>query len=684
MKRFIKLSLVYVSTILIFGWSCTTKETKPIGINLEYMDLSVDPAQDFFRFVNGKWLDSTEIPANEGRWGSFNELRKKNNKIVLTVLKKAASNDKYAKGTDQRKVAEFYDVGMDSLLAEARGIEPIKPWYTKIDAITSLNELQSVLEEMHIIGFNAFYGGAVEGDLKDSDINALYLAAGGLGLPNRDYYTKEDGKSRELREKYVKHIARMLRLSSDKEVSFDAIAKSIFDIEYKLALASLTPVEKRDIPRLYNPMTIAQLDESVPSINWGSYFQNLGIDSLEYTIVTEPKFMVEFNNVINNTPIEDIKWYLKWQTINLAAPYLNHEIVAANFDFYGKEIAGVEEMKPRWERVLREVNGALGEALGKLYVDEVFPPEAKETAKEMCNDILTAFGHRIDALDWMSDTTKEKAHEKLAKFTIKIGYPDKWKDYSDLKVKTEGDSYSYFSNVLNSAIFNHYDDVKKVGKPVDKSEWEMYPQTVNAYYNPINNEIVFPAAILQPPFYDYRADAAINYGGIGAVIGHEVSHGFDDQGSRFDANGNMENWWTGGDKSRFDERSKKLVAQFNSYEPLDSLHVQGDFTLGENIGDLGGVNVAYDALQLYFERHDKPGEIDGFTQEQRFFISWATIWRIKYRDEFLRTQVMSDPHSPGMYRAVGPLVNLETFYAAFDVKEGDAMWKPEEERVKIW
>lgn len=675
--------MIFAALALIIT-SCSNSSKPVATLDISNLDTTVNPANDFFRYVNGTWYDKTEIPADEGAWGSFAELSKDNRATVLSILQKAAASDEYAEGTDQRKAADFYAVGMDSVLAEERGTEPLKPWLEKIDGINSIENLQAVLAEMHVVGFTGFFGLDVMGDLKNSTMNALYLFPNAFGLPNSDYYTKQDSSSVQLREKYIKHIARMLAFIEKPSEDVSAHAQSVYDIEHQMALKKLTPIEERNIPIQYNKMDIEELSSLTPSVDWKAYLTNNQIDNVDTLIVTEPKFMKEVEVVLNKTPLNDIKEYLKWHLIDRAAGYLNNEIVQANFDFYGKELSGSKAMRPRWERVLGVTNGSLGEALGKLYVDEVFPPEAKQQAEEMVSDLILAFGNRIDKLTWMSDSTKKAAHHKLDKITVKVGYPNKWKDYSTLKVENNGDTYSYFGNRLNAAYFEHLEAINKIGKPVDKEEWNMNPQTVNAYYNPINNEIVFPAAILQPPFFYYNADPAINFGAIGAVIGHEMSHGFDDQGCRFDADGNMVNWWTDKDKANFNARSKKLIDQFNAYEVLPGLFVQGELTLGENIGDLGGINTAYDGLQKYFETHEKPGLIDGYTQEQRFFLSWGTIWREKVRDKSVRTRIMTDPHSPGKFRANGPLQNMQTFYSAFDVKKGDSMWKPDSLRVKIW
>ena len=662
----------------------TDENTMPPALDVRFMDQTADPKQDFYRFANGNWLDKTEIPSDEGRWGGFGELAKKNNKLVLSIMEKAAENPEFVDGSDERKAIDFFSVGMDSLLAENVGRSAISRWIQKIDAISSKQEIQPLIAEMHTSGYSAFHDGiAVFPHLKKSTLNALYLGSGGIGLPNRDYYTKEDQESKEIRTKYVAHIERMFGLCLENG-NYGTDAKNIMALENRLALASLTPTEQRNLPALYNPMTVADIQAIAPQLDWALYFQNLGIANPDTMIVTEPKFLTEVGYILAETNLATLKSYLKWNVIQTASNFMNNEIVQANFDFYGKVIRGTEQMKPRWERVLGSTNRVMGEAIGKVYVAETFPPEAKANAEEMVANLIRAFESRIQKLEWMSAETKEQALKKLSKLTVKIGYPDEWKDYSGLKVENAGESYSYLGNMENAWKFEFGESLKDLGQPVDKKEWGMSPQTVNAYFNPLNNEIVFPAAILQPPFYNYKADAAMNYGGMGAVIGHEISHGFDDQGSRFDPEGNMVNWWTEEDQQQFESRTSQLVAQFDSYQPLDSVFVQGRLTLGENIGDLGGLNAAYDALQLYYQNHDRPDLIDGFTQEQRFFISWATIWRTKYRDETLRTQILTDPHSPGMYRAIGPLVNMELFFNAFDIKEGDKLWKPEAERVIIW
>ena len=654
------------------------------GLVIANMDTSVRAQDDFFRYVNGTWLDNTEIPADQSSWGSFNELREENNKMVLKVIEDAASSDKYAAGSDQKKAADFYAVGMDSLLAENKKFEPLKEVFDMIDHIENADDLQNFMVYQTKISANAFFGFSVFPNLSDSKVNAAYIGQDGLGLPDSDYYLKTDEKSVDIQNKYKTHIAKMLVLYGVDEESATAKAEKIYDLEYRMAKVSMNATEQRNIEAQNNPMSIAQIKALSPSVNWDTYLANLGVTDTDTLIVMQPLFIGEMSKIINDGDVQTWKDYLTWNILNNFAGVLHHDAVATDFDFYGKTLQGTDENRPRWKRTLSATNGALGEAIGKLYVDAVFPPEAKATAREMVDNILVAMENRINSLDWMTEETKIKALEKLHTFNVKIGYPDKWKDYSSLVVKRGTEDASYASNVMAVRIWNYEDALSKLHKPVDRTEWGMNPQTVNAYYNPMNNEIVFPAAILQPPFFDFKADAAVNYGGMGAVIGHEISHGFDDKGSQFDKDGNFTNWWSEVDLEAFTERGKKLVDQFNAYEPLDSLFINGELTLGENIGDLGGLNLAYDGLQMYLAVHPSTENIDGFTPNQRFFLSWATIWRTKFRDEALRTQILTDPHSPGNYRAFAPLTNIDAFYTAFDIQEGDGMYVKEEDRVKIW
>jgi putative endopeptidase len=660
-----------------------TKLPEGVGINVSYMDTTVKPADDFFRFVNGGWMAKNDIPSDLGAFGSFTELREENQNILLEILRKAGESGAYKDGSDQRKAADFYDVGMDSLMAERAGAAVLKPYMDRIEAIRTKKDVQEYLEQDVLQGGDAFFSLGVYPDLKRSDRMIAYVTSGGIGLPERDYYLKTDDKSKEVRTKYVEHLANLFVLSGASRSQAKKNAETVLNLETRLASKMLSKEDSRDPYKSYFPKSVAELQRLAPAVDWKDYLSSLKID-LDTLVVTEPAFLAEYDNILNDTKIADINTYLKAGLLRTAAQYLNHEFVAESFNFNSKYLTGVEQMRPRWKRVMSTTNNLVGEAIGQLYVDETFPPEAKKKAMEMVENIKLAFGDRIKQLDWMSDSTKQMALKKLSTFNVKIGYPDKWIDYSGLEVSKDPEEASYFGNVVNANRFESKRQLAKLGKPVDREEWAMTPQTVNAYYNPLFNEIVFPAAILQPPFYDYRADEAVNYGGIGAVIGHEISHGFDDQGAKFDAQGNLKNWFTQEDLSSFEEKGKSLAQQFDEYQPLPGVFVQGQFTLGENIGDLGGITAGYEGLQRFYREHGKPGLIDGFTPEQRFFISWATIWRIKYRDEALRTQVLTDPHSPGMFRANGPLSNFTPFYEAFGVSEGNKMFRPESERVKIW
>ena len=534
------------------------------------------------------------------------------------------------------------------------------------------------------IGVDApYFGMSAFADLNNSSINAAYVGPGGLGLPGRDYYLDQDDKSKENRANYIAYITKILQYIGVSEADAAAVkANRILEMETTLASPRLTKVERRDIRNLNNPMPVSALSAMTPTVNWEKFIKDSGVKTrLDTVIVTQPKYMAALNDFFKTTSVEDLKTLMTWSTLNGSAGYLTTTLEKERWEFYSKKLRGQMAMRPADERALGTVNNTVGEAIGQLYVEAKFPPEAKEKAKNMIANVIEAFQARIEKLDWMSPETKLKAIEKLDKFTVKIAYPDEWKDYSDLEIK-EGNSYA--ENMLAVSKWSMEENISEIGQPVDKKEWGMSPQTVNAYFNPLNNEIVFPAAILQPPFYNYLADDAVNYGGIGAVIGHEISHAFDDSGARFDANGNVNNWWTDADLEEFEKRGKLLAEQYSAIEVLDSVHINGAFTLGENIGDLGGVLGAYDGLQLHFEKNGRPENIDGFTPEQRFFMSWATVWRTLIREDALRTQIKTDPHSPGTTRAIQPLKNVDAFYEAFDIQEGDGMYLKPEERVRIW
>jgi putative endopeptidase len=601
---------------------------------------------------------------------------------MLNILAKAKESGKYAPETDQAKALMIYESKLDSVARDKAGIEPLKPTLEKIAAMNSMEDFQKLMAEEAVAVSQPFLGLAAFSNPNNSAINSAYITPGGLGLPDRDFYTNTDPASVKIREQYVDHITRMLQFLGDSEEAARKQAETILAFETKLATPRLDKVASRDFRNFNNPRSITELQKMLPQIQWEQAFEQMDINKqLDTVIVMQPKYMETLKQMFSKPDFDTWRTVMRWSTLNNSAGMLTTEIEKANFDFYATTLNGTKKQKPADERALATVNGSVGEALGKLYVDEMFPPEAKAKAESMIENVIAAYKDRINALEWMSDSTKVKAIEKLNKFTVKVGYPDKWKDYSSMEVKPGN---TYYDNMVAVQTWNLKDNLEKIDEPVDRTEWGMSPQTVNAYFNPFNNEIVFPAAILQPPFYDYKADEAVNYGGIGAVIGHEISHAFDDSGSRFDANGNLVNWWTETDLKNFTERGNKLAEQYSNVEVLDSVFINGHFTLGENIGDLGGVLGAYDGLQRFYKENGRPDNIDGLTPEQRFFMSWATVWRTKSRDEALRNQVKTDPHSPGMVRATQPLLNIDAFYEAFDIKEGDPMYLAPEDRVRIW
>ena len=683
--KFTFLSKTLCAAIFLSYAFQSNAQKKVPGIDLSLMDTSVSPKNDFFNFVNGTWLKNTEIPADKTRWGSFDELRQNTDKDALEILKDAANNPKYNSNTDQGKAINMYKVAMDTVARDKQGIKPLLPYLARIDAVKNITDLQKLMMQEEAKGGGVgFFGVGIGADDKNSNRNVVTLGVGSLGLPDRDYYLSDDADSKEKREKYLLHIARMLEFLGENPEQAMKNAAKVLALEIQMSRPRLDRVERRDARKQYNPTSISDLQKMIPIFKWKNYFEGVGFKALDTVIVSQPRYMEALQTIFANNKVADWKAYMRWMLVRGSASQLSTKMESANWEFYGKTLTGALKQRPRHEKALQVVNGTVGEALGKLYVEKKFPAEAKEKAFKMIRNVMRAYQNRINNLVWMSDETKTKAIEKLNGLTIKIGYPDKWEDYSALIVKSPEEGGSYFLNAKNIAEWNWKKELEKQGKPVDKTQWGMSPQTVNAYYNPSYNEIVFPAAILQPPFYNYLADEAVNYGGIGAVIGHEISHGFDDEGSRFNAEGNLVDWWTEADLNQFTALGTALADQYSALEPLPGIHVDGKFTLGENIGDLGGINAAYDGLQLYIRENGNPGLIDGYTPEQRLFISWATIWRSKMRDEALKNQVKTDPHSPGMYRAYVPLLNLDTFYDAFNIKIGDGMYFEPNKRVKIW
>ena len=644
------------------------------------MDTSVKPQDDFFMYANGGWIKKTEIPPEYSRWGSFNQLIEQNNDALHKIAEKAAKTPANPKtAPDLQKVGDYYGSGMDEKAIEAARTKPLQDEFNRIDAMKDRNDVLKEIAHIHTFGGNVFFGFGSGQDDKDSTREIAQAGQGGLGLPDRDYYTKTDDASKKLRDQYVDHVTKMLTLLGEPATKAADDAKKILALETSLAQASRTRVELRDPQKNYNKMTQSELQALTPDWNWADYFKEINLTEPGDINVRQPDFFKAGNTTFTSTPIDDWKAYLRWHLINATAPELSKDFVNENFNFKETTLRGTKQIKPRWKRVVTSTDGEIGEALGKLYVADNFPPEAKARALELVNNLKEALADRIKTLEWMDEPTKQEALKKLAAFTVKIGYPDKWRDYSLLKI----DRGPFVLNTIRAETFESNRELQKIGKPVDRTEWGMTPPTVNAYYNPNMNEIVFPAGILQPPFFYAKADDAMNYGGIGAVIGHEMTHGFDDQGRQFDASGNLRDWWSADSAAKFKERSQAIVTQYSEYEPLPGLHVNGELTQGENIADLGGVKLAYAALQKAQAGKPQP-KIDGYTPEQRFFLSFAQIWRSKQRDEDLKLRLNTDPHSPAHYRANGPLSNLSEFAKAFNIPDNSPMVRPPEKRVNIW
>ncbi len=680
-KLFQKLSLGLI-IITMFGFinlQCSTPKSDGHGFDLKGMDTTANPAQNFYEYAVGNWVKNNPVPDEYSYWGSFTILAENNYKVLKEILEKAAKNKTAKKGSNIQKIGDFFSTGMDSIKIEELGIKPIEKELKKIASIKSRNDLIGAIAWAQKLDGSPVFNIYAAVNAKNSKEYIATLSQSGLGLPDRNYYLKKDKRSVETRKKYVDYVTNTFALLGYSKAEAEKNAKTVMKIETKLAKASMSRVERRDPYKTYNKMSIAKIKRLAPNLNWNNYFTYLGISAPNYINVAQPKFFKAVNKMIKRVPIKDWKVYLTWNFINRSAPYLNSSFEIANFDFYGKYLRGAKIQPERWKRVMRAINTYLGEALGQIYVKKTFPPEAKARAAKIVANLKTAMKSRIENLDWMSEVTKKQALHKLASFTVKIGYPDKWRDYSKLSI----DRKSYIGDVLKGRVFAFKRNMNKLGKPVDKTEWGMTPQTVNAYYSPTKNEIVFPAAILQPPFFNQKADDAINYGAMGAVIGHEITHGFDDQGRKFNADGNLKDWWTKEDGERFDKRAQKIYDQFDSYIPIDSLHINGKLTAGENIADLGGLTVAFTAFKNT-EEFKKNEKLDGFTPTQRFFLGWAQVWENNMRPQALRLRIKTNPHSPGKYRVLGPLSNMPVFWKAFNVKPGDKMRMPKDKVVKIW
>jgi putative endopeptidase len=646
------------------------------GLLIEYMDMDVRPGDDFNLFVNGAWVKNTEIPADKSSYGIGYILHEESQERVKTIIEEAAAGD-FAQDSDEQKVGDLYASYMDIETRNKLGATPLDPELEKIDALNNHEELAVYLAEANRLGIGTPFALAQYVDFKDPNTYMMYTWQSGLGLPDRDFYFLEDDKSIEIRGAYVEHVATMFDLAGYDDGA--TAADMIMALETRMAAEHMKKEQTRDMVALYNKVPTGELNELMPNFAWDAFLAEAGIADIDGVVVTQLDYMKALDGIIQNTSLDDWKIYLKWSALNAFANLLNDEIVQQNFNFYSGTLRGVEEQLPLWRRAVNTVNANLGEVVGKVYVFRHFPPEAKAKMLKLVDNLVKAYEVSIKELDWMGEETRAQALDKLSKFTPKIGYPDEWKDYSMLKIERD----DLVGNLHRSATFVYEQNIARQGGPVDRSEWNMTPQTVNAYYNPPLNEIVFPAAILQPPYFDLNAEDAVNYGGIGATIGHEIGHGFDDAGSSFDGDGVLRNWWTDEDKEEFKVRTENLVEQYSEFAPFDDLNVNGEFTLGENIGDLGGLAIALLAYEISLDGKEAP-VMDGYTGTQRVFLGYGLSWRSKMRDEAMRNLINTDPHAPAKYRVNGVVRNIPEFYEAFDIAETDTLYLPPEERVKIW
>ncbi|MBO9615271.1 MAG: M13 family metallopeptidase [Dyadobacter sp.] len=653
-----------------------TDTTKVPGFDVSSLDSTAKACDDFDAYANGGWKKKNPIPGTESRWGAFGILDKENKEVRLKgIIEEITKVQDRKNGTEEQQIADYYQSFLDTATVEKRALDPLKPYLDKINAVASLKDLAAVAGEMQKVGVETVTGFGVEGDLRNSKVNILYQGQDGLSLGERSYYDRTDSSTVKVRGEFVKHIDKMFSMAGFPDAN---PGQTILDFETKVAKLQLTNVELRDPVKTYNKMAFADFEKLIPDFDQKTFAdkQDIKTDTL---VVQNKPYLQNLNKLLKATPIATLKLYTKWQLLSNFAGYLPRKFDQEDFRFFATVMRGTKQQKGRVERAIRSTDGLLGMPLGKLFVKKYFPEEDKKKVSEMIENVRTVYGERIDKLTWMSDSTKAKAHKKLKAFTYKIGYPDKWKDYSSIKIAPD----KLFENVIEASLFQHKENIEKIGKEVDKKEWLMTPQTVNAYYNPLNNEVVFPAGILQPPFYNRNADDAINYGGIIAVIGHEFTHGFDDQGSQFDDEGNLKNWWTAADRANFDKLTKRYIDYFSGIEALPGFKINGALTIGENVADLGGLTLAYYALEKSFNGKE-PAPIDGFTWKQRFFLGWAQVWHMNTTDEALRNQVQTDPHSPARDRINGPLPHLKEFQAAWSCGAGSKMVLPDSSRIVIW
>jgi putative endopeptidase len=650
------------------------------AFSVGYMERSVSPATNFYEFADGQWLKDNPVPPDKSRWASFSELAERNWYLIHGILEDAARQSKsLPRHSPRREVGDFYASVMDTNRIEKLGLKPIAADLKKIDIIKSTKDLFALLADFHQRGIGGMFAAGFGPDEKNSSIYAVELGQGGLSLPDRDYYLKASFADK--RKQYHEHLVKMFKLLGEKSAMAEADAATVMAMETELAEASRTRVELRDPIKNYNKFTGDELAAKTPALWWKVYFTDRNLAEPAFEIVGQPEFFAAVNRMVRERPLADWKVYLRWKLLHDSAPFLPMAFERENFNFYGRVLSGQPEQEPRWKRAAHMIDGSIGEALGQLYVEKYFPPEARARMNELVQNEKAVFHDRLEKISWMTEATRAKALAKFARFTQKIGYPDKFRDYSAIVIRRD----DLLGNIRRAAAFESRREIARVGKPVDRTEWHMTPETVNAYFNPVQNEIVFPAGILQPPFFDPTKDDAVNYGAIGVVIGHEMTHGYDDEGRKYDADGNLNDWWTEADSKAFESRAQLVVDEYNHFEALPGLHVNGKLTLGENLADLGGVHIAYEALERVLAKDlSKRKIIDGFTPEQRFFISFAQIWRTNIRPAEAQRLVTVDPHSPGQFRAYGPLLNVSEFYEAFNIKPGSPMWLPPDKRTIIW
>ncbi len=677
--------LLWLAVPLSLGMACKNKSSanendtpkRTVFFDKASMDTTVSPGDNFFLYASGNWVKHTEIPASETAWGSFYTLADDNQKNLKKILEEVSSK-KNAKGTADQKVADLYASGTDTVTIEKLGYGPIKPLLAQINAVKNYQELINLAADGYKEGNGFLFGFGVGPDDKISTKNIVGLSQTGLGLPNRDYYFNTDAATQKIRKEYLKYITKLFTLTGTDQATADKQANAILDLETAIAKSHSTPTELRDPIKNYNKFAVADFQKQIPDIDLRNVFDRMLVKT-DTLLVGQPTYYQALNSLLKTRPIEIWKAKVKFEALSDAAPYMSKDFDHAHFNFYGTILSGQKVQKERWKRMARAVDGSLGELLGQLYAARYFKPEAKQRMLTLVNNLQAVYQSRIETLDWMSAETKQRALAKLEAFTKKIGYPDKWKKYDDIQISRT----TYYQNMQSIARHDYQEMIQKLGKPVDKKEWGMTPPTVNAYYNPIFNEIVFPTGILQFPFFDFAADDAINYGAIGAVIGHEMTHGFDDQGRQYDKDGNLKDWWIKMDADQFKSKTQAIADQYSKYTVLSDLKVNGNLTLGENIADIGGLAIAYQAFKMT-KQGQSTEKIDGLSPDQRFFLSFAQVWRIKIRDEAVRMRISTDPHSPAMYRVNGPLSNMDAFYTAFDIKPGNKMYRPENERVHIW